>query len=92
MPTTGYKGVNRRDSGSSGLSGKQIKIEIVNRAVNQLNGSPQIAKGSAVLNDPFEPLGLAELVVNFEDQPAFSKIFFYIGRTSPYNVNTHLEF
>ncbi len=36
-------------------------------------GAKQVAKGSAVLNDPFDPLVPGELVVNFEEQPAFSK-------------------
>ena len=39
------------------------------------SGAPIEAKGSAILNDPFDPLKPAELIVNFESQPSFSKTF-----------------
>ena len=48
-------------------------ISLMCNLINFRTGAPIEAKGSAILNDPFDPLKPGELIVNFDSQPSFSK-------------------
>merc|ERR1712062_859452 len=72
---------NYRVLPSNPLYGNNVEIEVINKAINSITGAPIEAKGSAILNDPFDPLVPGELIVNFEDQPSFSR-----STSTNYNV------
>ena len=60
---------------------KQSSVKYIQEFEQRRTGAPIEAKGSAILNDPFDPLVPGELIVNFEDQPSFSR-----STSTNYNV------